>query len=249
MEKIYKKLVEELQAYFKKTGSTKAVLGVSGGVDSSVVLKLAVDALGASNVTALLMPEKGVSNPLNLDHAKKLCEFLNVQYYIIPINKHIINFQLMPWEQNLSSTINVKPRARMTILYNFANACNALVLGASNKSEILLGYGTKYGDLAADLEVIGDLLKTDVINLAKHMGLPNEIVTKTPSAELYKDQSDEQELGFPYVKLDQVLAKYEDGIEALIDKGMHPELVHFVFGKIKQSKHKRGMPEVIHVRT
>lgn len=248
MQEIYEKLIEGIQKYFKKTGFVKAVIGVSGGVDSSVVLKLAVDALGPEKITAVSMPEKGVSSPINTEHAKKLCEFLKVRHFVIPINKYLLNLQLMPWEQNLVSTINIKPRIRMTILYNYANAQNALVLGTSNKSELLLGYGTKYGDLAADIEVLGDLLKTEVFELAKHIGLPDEIVKKPPSAELYKDQTDEKDLGFPYKKLDQVLTQYKDGPDALIDKGMSPQLVHFVFQKIKQNKHKLEMPVMIQAR-
>jgi NAD+ synthase len=248
MKKIYDQLVEGLQAHFKKSGHTKAVIGVSGGIDSAVVLKLAVDALGALNVTGILMPEKSVSRTINIEHAKKLCSFLGANYHTIFINKHLLEFQLLPWEQNLESVINVKPRVRMVILYNFANAHGAQVLGTSNKSEFLLGYGTKYGDLAADVEVIGELLKTDVWKLAKYMGLPDEIIEKKPSAELYKDQTDEQEMGFTYDKLDQVLAKYKDGMEPLIDKGMNPQLVHFVFQKIKQNKHKTTMPPIIKIK-
>ena len=128
----------------------------------------------------------------------------------------------------------------MTILYNFANTRNALVIGTSNKSELYLGYGTKFGDLAGDLEVIGDLFKEDVYKLADHVGLPDEFLNKAPSAELYAGQTDEQELGLSYKEIDTVLKHLENGLskDDLIDKGINPHTVHKIFRLIEINRHK-----------
>ena len=134
----------------------------------------------------------------------------------------------------------------MTLLYSLANTEKALVLGTSNLSELLLGYGTKHGDLAADIEVIGELYKTEVFKLADHVGLPPEIVNKTPSAELVAGQSDEEELGAPYPDLDSVLMKRELGRDGCIARGMPLALVQLVFRRMEENEHKTKMPPVIH---
>jgi NAD+ synthase len=220
-------------------------MGLSGGVDSSLVLKIAVDALGAANVTVLMLPELGLTKQENIDHSKMLCKYFDVMAYYQPINNLLIDFHHTPWRPTPKAHMNTKARIRSVLIYNFANTENALVLGTSNKSEILLGYGTKYGDLAADVEVIGDLLKTDVIKLADYAGLPPEIVNKTPSAELSAGQTDEAELGATYADLDKVLRKIDLGQEECISQGLPPALVHIVFDRVKNNAHKTKMPEVI----
>jgi len=247
MHNIYTKILAEIHKYFKTNGFEKAVIGVSGGIDSAVALKLAVDALGPENVTALLMPEKGVSLEENYMHAKTLCQFLQVEMFTVPINKFLTDFLALPWKPSDLAQINVKARVRMSILYNFANTKNALVIGTSNKTELFLGYGTKYGDLAADIEVIGDMLKTDVYKLAEHLGLPDEFLTKAPSAELYPGQTDEEELGMSYKDMDMILTQVEKGLKKddLIDKGINPNLVHKIFRLIDINQHKLHPPHLI----
>ena len=190
MHNIYTKIIAGIQKYFKLAGIEKAVIGVSGGIDSALCLKLVVDAIGADKVTALIMPEKGISSEENIHHAKALCEFLKVDFEVVFINKLLTDFLTLPWQPNELAQINTKARVRMLLLYNFANTKNALVIGTSNKTELALGYGTKYGDLGADIEIIGDLLKEEVYKLGEHVGLPDEFLTKTPSAELYPGQTD-----------------------------------------------------------
>lgn len=248
LDEIYKKLVAGLKIYFEKHNFKRAVLGVSGGVDSSLTLKIAVDALGAPKVTAILMPELGVTSPENIDHAKILCQFFGVPYHYQPINNFLAAFAITLWHPNKLAQMNTKARIRAVLLYNFANTEQAIVLGTSNKSELLLGYGTKFGDLAADIEVIGDLYKTEVITIADHIGLPPEIVNKIPTAELTPGQTDEEELGASYTDLDKVLIKLGLGIQGCIDHGLSAPLVQNVFRRVKENKHKMQLPFVIKIQ-
>src|SRR3989338_2128622 len=250
MHNIYTKIIAEIQKYFKEAKTEKAVIGVSGGIDSALCLKLVADALGEDNVTALLMPEKGISSEENHMHAKALCQFLKVTQHTITINKFLTDFLSLPWQPNDLAQINTKARIRMVLLYNFANSKNALVIGTSNKTELALGYGTKYGDLAADLEIIGDLFKDEVYRLAEHVGLPNEFIEKAPSAELYSGQTDEGELGMTYREIDIVLRKMEEGLgkEDLISKGISPNIVHKIFRLYEINKHKLNPPYLIRVK-
>ncbi len=250
MHNTYTKIVAAIQKYFKEAQIGQAVIGVSGGVDSALCLKLVVDAIGAENVTGVTMPEKGVSSDENLLHARTLCQFLNVNYYNVPINKYLTDFLALPWKPSELAQINTKARVRMTVLYNFSNSRNALVIGTSNKTELALGYGTKYGDLAADIEIIGDLFKDEVYKLAEHVGLPNEFIEKAPSAELYNGQTDEGELGMTYREIDIVLRKMEEGLskEDLISKGISPNIVHKIFRLYEINKHKLNPPYLIRVK-
>lgn len=245
LDQMYEKLVGGLREYAENAGFERGVLGISGGVDSSLTLKIAVDALGAENITAIMMPQHGLTQEENIEHARLLCEFLGVNFINLAINPHISVFSAAPWKPSITALMNTKARIRTVLLYSYANTENALVLGTSNKSELLLGYGTKYGDMAADLEVLGDLLKTEVIALAQHAGLPPEIVEKTPTAELIAGQTDEQELGATYKDLDKVLAKLELGQTGCIEHGLPQPLVELVFKRVKQNAHKTTVPFVI----
>lgn len=246
-EDAYQKLVLGLKEYFEKNHFKRGVIGVSGGVDSALTLKIAVDALGAKNVTAILMPELGLTRQENIDHAKILCEFLGVEYHFQPINNFLRDFAVSPWQPGTLAQMNHKARIRAVLLYSFANTENTLVLGTSNKSELLLGYGTKFGDLAADVEVIGSLFKTEVIKLADHIGLPPEIVNKTPSAELTHDQTDEEEIGATYQDIDKVLMKLDLGMTGCIEHGLPATLVQLVFRRVEENEHKTKPPFVIKV--
>lgn len=250
--KLHLKIVEGLRDFMGKAGFKKAVVGVSGGIDSSLTLKLAVDALGADNVTAISMPELALTKRENIEHAEKLAKFLQVEFVKVPINRFLIEFDNLPWTTDVTanlelSKINVKARVRANILYHFANSHKAVVLGTSNLSETILGYGTKFGDLAADVEVIGALYKTQVRELAKHLSLPPEIISKPPSAELSENQTDEGELGADYELLDKILMRLDEGEAGLISAGFDPGLVRDLLYRIKHNKHKSEMPVVLSI--
>lgn len=245
LDALYNNLADGLKSYFQKNNFKRGVVGLSGGVDSALTLKIAVDALGANNVTALIMPELGLSKQENIDHAKALCKFFSVNAFYQPINTFLSDFNITPWKPTNRAQMNTKARVRAVLLYSFANSENALVLGTSNLSETLLGYGTKFGDMAADVEVIGSLYKTEVVKLAEHIGLPPEIVYKTPSAELAPGQTDEEEMGARYADMDRVLAKLDLGIDGCISAGLPATLVHLVFRRVEEHKHKRELPAVI----
>lgn len=247
MQKIHEQLMKGIQEYFKKSMLRRVVVGVSGGVDSSLTLKLAVDALGSERVTAISLPDAGISSTENIQHAKKLSEALGVTFFIQPINQFLVSFIQVPWGTSPLAIQNAKARTRMMLLYHYANVENALVFGTSNKSEILLGYGTKYGDFAADLEVIGDLYKEEVFALADYSGLPLEIIQKKPSAELYPGQTDEQELGASYSELDPILKRLDLGLDTLIERGLSATLVHAVIQRVEKNRHKSLAPPVIKI--
>jgi NAD+ synthase len=201
-------------------------------------------------VVGILMPELALTKRENVEHAEKLAKMLEVNTLKVPINRFLIEYSNLPWNSDENAgfklaNMNVKARVRANILYHFANSYKCLVFGTSNLSETLLGYGTKYGDLAADLEVIGALYKTQVRELARYLGLPEEIILKAPSAELTENQTDENELGADYEILDKILENLDKGEAGLIDLGFDPGLVRDVMHRVKVNKHKSEMPKII----
>lgn len=251
MQKRCLKLVKDLKDYVEKSSHKRVVLGLSGGVDSAVCLKLCTKALGKENVTAILMPESGVSTSSNLDDARSLCKSEGVQFDEIDIKQVLKAFDKLPWIQNDLAQMNLRSRVRAVILYNYANSNKTLVIGTSNKSELLMGYFTKYGDGAVDVEVIGALYKTQVYDLAKHLKLPKAFITKKPSAELVHGQTDEDELGIDYQSLDKLLEMiYEKKMpdEKIIKKGYRPETIIHVKERVRANRHKTMMPPVLSER-
>jgi len=234
----HRKLVSGIRQYFRKNGFIKAVLGVSGGVDSALCARLSVDALGAENVFGVIMPEKGITAKTDVIDAVSLCKIMRIPYSVIEISHIVRDYKKVPWKRNKISLMNIKPRIRANILYDYANSHKALVIGTSNKSEILLGYGTKHGDLASDILPIGALYKTDVLRLAEFLKLPKAITEKTPSAGLYKGQTDASELGAEYSVLDRILQG-----KSTEDKN----LISSVKARMRQSRHKSMSTPVVRV--
>lgn len=259
MELCYKGLVMGVKDYFSKSGFRKAILGLSGGLDSAVVLVLAADALGHENVQALLMPSR-YSSDHSIADSVKLAENLSVPYEIVSIEdgfqaventlKHF--FAGMP--ANITEE-NIQARVRAILLMAFSNKHGQILLNTSNKSEAAVGYGTLYGDMCGGLSVIGDLYKTEVYELAEYINrerevIPQSILLKPPSAELRPDQKDEDSLP-PYELLDKILYHYiEDRMSpaAIIAAGYDKELVMRSISLVNLSEHKRRQsPPVLRV--
>lgn len=234
----------------RKAGAKGYVLGVSGGVDSAVVLKLAVNAVGADRVLGLLMPEKD-SPKEDMRDAEELCRALGVGHEVIDITGAVEALaKAAGAKADRMALANIKARCRMILLYNRAGTQGRLVLGTSNKSEMLVGYFTKHGDGAADLEPIGDLYKTEVWELARVLGLPEKLIAKAPSAGLWKGQTDEGEMGIAYARLDAILHGIEQGLpEADVARraGATEEEVARVSRMVRMSSHKRKFPAVAKV--
>jgi len=206
---IEKFLAEKL----RKVRAKGFVLGVSGGIDSAVCMKLCARAVGPKRVLGVLMPEKD-SPKTDLADAEELCEAEGVAYKIVDITQPVEAFaDALGSRPDKRSLGNIKARCRMIVLYHFANTEHRLVVGTSNKSELLIGYFTKFGDGGADLEPIGDLYKTEVRQLAEEIGIPKKIIAKVPTAGLWKGQTDEGEMGIKYETLDAILLGIELGLD------------------------------------
>ncbi len=238
-EKVIEKFLAEK---LRKFGAKGLVLGVSGGIDSAVVLKLCVRAVGKDKVLALLMPEKD-SPKGDFADSKALCEHEGVRYEVVDITGPIEGFRkALGGKVDKKSLANIKARCRMIVLYHYANTHWYLVVGTSNKSELLVGYFTKFGDGGADLEPIGDLYKTEVRQLAKQMGVPDRVTRKVPSAGLWKGQTDEGEMGITYERLDAILLGIELGLgeeETARRAESTRQEVRRIAQKVRLSSHKR----------
>ncbi len=224
-------------------GDKNVVIGLSGGLDSSTVAFLCVKALGKDRVLGVHMPDS-VTPKEDRDDAKLVAKKLGIELRIIEIGEIVEKMKEKIKLKNEMSTANLKARIRMAILYSIANDENRLVAGTSNKSEILIGYFTKYGDGASDFVPIGDLYKTQVRMLAEKMGVPSHIISKAPTAGLLPGQSDEKEIGVKYEILDKILYGMElgfkeDKIAEILD--IDAKIVKRVFDMHERSRHKRVM--------
>ena len=228
----------------RRAGFERVVVGLSGGVDSSLAACLAAEALGPQNVWGILMPYR-TSSPESAAHATLVVEALGIHSLTVDITPMVdFYFAGFPDADHVRRG-NKMARERMTILFDHSARLGGLVLGTSNKTELLLGYGTLYGDMASAVNPLGDLYKTQVRQLARHVKVPDVIVEKEPSADLWAGQTDEADLGFTYQEVDRVLyllvdQRYE--VADLLAEGLFDEkFVRAVYHKIQNSQYKRRL--------
>jgi NAD+ synthase (glutamine-hydrolysing) len=259
LSRIHDALVLGIKEYFFKQGFDKAILGLSGGIDSALVLALAVDALGADNVKAVLLPSR-FSSQHSIDDAIVLAKNLHVLYEIISIEKTFTALENTLQEQfnglpfNIAEE-NMQSRSRGVILMALCNKFGYILLNTSNKSELAVGYGTLYGDMCGGLAVIGDLYKHEVVDLCNYYNrdseiIPQNIISKPPSAELRPDQKDSDSLP-DYDVLDAVLELYIEqrkGAHEIIQHGFDETLVHRILKMVNTNEWKRlQAPPVLRV--
>jgi NAD+ synthase len=242
-------LVGFLREEIHKVGLKRAVLGLSGGIDSALVAHLAAEALGPENVFAIIMPYQ-TSNPESELHARQVAEGLGINHQVIEITPMVDAYFAMVLDADPMRRGNKMARERMTILFDHSAKLSALVLGTSNKTELLLGYGTLYGDMASALNPIGDLYKSQVWQLSEEVGVPRVVIDKKPSADLWDGQTDEQELGFTYRAVDELLYHMVDlrmSREELLLKGFDTIFIDQVYSKVQNSHFKRRLPVIAKV--
>lgn len=245
-----KQTTQALTTFIKNTitaaGFKRAVLGVSGGIDSALSCYLAARALGSQNVLALRLPYR-TSSPQSLSHAQLVINATGVQSQTLPITTSVdAMLEHLPDATPVRKG-NIMARMRMTFLYDQSAAFQGLVLGTGNKTEILLGYSTIYGDTACALNPLGDLYKAQVIQLSKFLGVPDPIIAKPPSADLWPGQTDEDDLGFAYETVDKLLYQLieeQATVEECVQAGFEVELVNSVIARVKRYRFKSTLPPV-----
>jgi NAD+ synthase len=233
----------------RRVGLERVVVGLSGGVDSAVSAALAVRALGPANVLAVMMPYKA-SSPESLADARTVAKSLKVETLVVEITEQIDVYYAHLPDASDRRRGNKMARERMTILYDLSAAKPALVLGTSNKTELLLGYGTLYGDMASAINPIGDLYKTQVWGIAEHLGLPKSVIRKAPTADLAPGQTDEGDLGFSYHDVDRLLYWMIDDRgtpEEMVVAGFDADFVERVRELVQGSQFKRRLPVIAKV--
>ncbi len=238
-----------IKSELNRVGFSKAVIGLSGGIDSALSLALTAEAIGKENVLAVRMPYKASSQD-SLDHAQLCIDKFSVQSLTIPITEMADPLIALDPEMSKTRKGNIMARCRMIVLYDQSEAFGGLVVGTSNKTEILLGYSTIFGDSASALNPIGDLYKTQVRQLSRAMGVPNEIIDKAPSADLWTNQTDEDELGFSYAEVDKLFYLLIDQryrAEECIEAGFDRDFVYDVIKRVRQNQFKRMMPPIAKV--
>lgn len=239
-------LTEFLKSEVTRVGFTRAVINLSGGLDSALSFVLSAQALGAENVLALRLPYRS-SSPDSLEHAQLMIDQFKVQSETIDITD--IVDPLIKHDPNMSNTRrgNIMARARMILMYDRSEAFKGLPIGTSNKTEILLGYTTMWGDMASALNPIGDLYKTQVRQLSRALGIPAAVIDKPPSADLWMGQTDEGELGFTYEAVDKLLYLLVDqrfSAQECVEEGFDEKFVNSVITRVRRNQFKRMMPPI-----
>ncbi len=235
-----------LRSEITRTGLSRAVINLSGGIDSALSCYLAAEALGPQNVLALRLPYK-TSSQESLDHAQLVIDALGIQSLTIPITDMVDPLINTFPEMSSLRKGNIMARMRMIVLYDQTSAFQGLAVGTGNKTEILLGYTTLYGDSACALNPIGDLYKTQVRQLSMALGIPPVIIQKPPTADLWVGQTDESELGFTYADVDKLLYLLVDQRytpQDCLDAGFAEGFVRAVVERIRRNQFKRILPPI-----
>lgn len=246
-EHIKTKMVEFLQNEVKKANVNNVIVGLSGGLDSAVVALLCKEAFG-DNLHCVLMPSH-YSSKSSIEDSKELCEKYNISYEVVSIAPMVSAYEGSMDGDKLRIG-NFSARMRMAVLYDISAKHKALVVGTSNKSEILLGYGTIFGDTACAINPIGELYKSDEFEFARFLGVTDAIINKRPSADLWEGQADEDELGFTYKELDMVLKEiFEKNKtkEDLYKDGFSQKIVEFVLFRYNSNEFKRRLPKIAQI--
>ncbi len=229
-----------------KFGFKKGIVGLSGGLDSTVCAYLAVRALGSRNVLGLILPY-GLSFSNDVRDAVRVAEILKIRHKIIDVAPMVDAYFKKYTTENRVLRGNKIARERMSILYDFSAREKALILGTSNKTELLIGYGTLHGDLACAINPLGDLYKTQVRQMARYLKVPGKIQKKIPTAGLWTGQTDEGEIGMSYAEMDEILFHLVDEREAkgdLLARGFEKDKIEKIIFMIKNSEFKRKLPPI-----
>lgn len=247
-EKIKEDLILFLKDEVSKAGLQKVTVGLSGGLDSAVVAILCKEAFG-DNLNCVLMPSQ-FSSQASIDDALEVCKKFDIKYEIISIEPMVSGFIKNMNEDRLRIG-NFSARMRMSVLYDVSSREKSLVVGTSNRSEILLGYGTIFGDTACAINPIGEIYKSDEFEFARLLGVPESILNKAPSADLWEGQSDEEELGHTYKELDDLLKVMIDenkSKEELISIGFEEKFIDKISHRVKVNAFKGKLPTIAKIR-
>ncbi|WP_418178854.1 NAD+ synthase [Aliarcobacter lanthieri] len=243
-KKIKQNLIKFLVDEVNKTGLDRVTLGLSGGLDSAIVAILCKEAF-KDNLNCVLMPSQ-FSSKASVDDALELCDKFDIKYEIVKLEP-ILSTYLDNMKNDNLRIGNFCARLRMTILYDISAREKSLVIGTSNRSEILLGYGTIFGDTACAINPIGNIYKSDLFEFAKFLGVTQNIMDKKPSADLWEGQSDESDLGFSYSKIDSLLKVMIDENktkEELLNLGFEKDFIEKISKRVKINEFKRRLPTI-----
>ena len=239
-EPVRKTIVDFIKDYVTKVGVKGVVLGLSGGIDSSLVATLACQAIGPEKVLGIMMPVDAQKDAKNIDDAKLVADKLGIKHEIFELKNALAAYDSLNLDKVARG--NLAARLRMVTWYARANQEHRLVLGTGNKTELMIGYFTKYGDGGTDILPIAELYKTNVWDLARYVGIPESLIEKEPSAGLWEGQTDEKEIGVSYPELDSILFLYlEKGMSEneIVSWGITKSKVEKVLKMMNRSMHKR----------
>ena len=248
----YSSIKEQMVSFLKNEvssiGLEKVVVGISGGLDSAIVAVLCKEAFG-KNIHGVFLPSHFSSDASIID-AKELCDKFDISYEVVEIAPMVKGYFDHIKDATPLQMGNFSARMRMSVLYDISAKQNALVVGTSNKSEILLGYGTLFGDTACAINPIGQMYKSDEFEFARFLGVPESIINKKPSADLWEGQSDEEELGYSYKTMDDVLKELVDNgrsKEDLVLNGVDEKLIHMLEHRIVSNAFKGKLPTIANI--